>query len=98
MGAWEVGVCYSVFDGSDFTTANAAGTGVLGASAATVAPTVTVSTNKADAVTLGVKWMPNAYTRFLLNYVNTSFDTPVSANGVVLDGEKALTLRAQIDF
>ncbi len=97
-GAWELGLRYSAFDGSDFTTINAAGTGVLGAGAATLSPPVTVSTNKADAYTVQLKWLPNAYTRFLADYVQTSFETPVTANGVATDYEKAITLRAQFDF
>jgi len=97
-GAWEFAVRYSDFDGGDFTTTNAAGTGVLGAGAPTLTPPVTVSTNKADAYTIQLKWLPNAYTRFLVNYVKTNFDTPVTANGVTTDNEKAITLRAQFDF
>ena len=97
-GAWEFALRYSKFDGGDFTTTNAAGTGVLGAGAATLSPPVTVSTNKADAYTVQLKWMPNPYTRFLVNYINTSFDTPVTANGETTDKEKAITLRAQFDF
>ncbi|HKQ24403.1 MAG TPA: porin [Burkholderiales bacterium] len=97
-GAWEFAARYSKFDGGDFTTTNAAGTGVLGAGAATLSPPVTVSTNKADAYTVQLKWMPNAYTRFLVNYVQTNFDTPVTANGQTTDDEKAITLRAQFDF
>jgi phosphate-selective porin OprO and OprP len=97
-GAWEIGVRYSLFDGSDFTTANPAGTGVPGASSSTVAPPVAVPTGKAEAITLGLKWIPSPHARVLLNYVETRFDTPVIANGVVMDDEKALLLRAQVDF
>jgi phosphate-selective porin OprO/OprP len=97
-GAWEFALRYSAFDGSDFTTTNAAGTGVLGPGAATLSPPVTVSTNKADAYTVQLKWLANAYTRFLVNYVQTNFDTPVTANGVTTDNEKAITFRAQFDF
>jgi phosphate-selective porin OprO/OprP len=96
-GAWELGMRYSAFDGSDFTTTNPAGTGVL-AGNTSLSPPVTVSTNKADAYTVQLKWLPNAYTRFLVDYVQTSFDTPVTANGVATDDEKAITLRAQFDF
>ena len=97
-GAWELGFRYSAFDGGDFTTTNPAGTGVLGAGAATLTPPVTVSTNKADAYTAQLKWLPNPYTRFLINYIHTSFDTPVTANGVTTSNEKAITLRGQLDF
>ena len=87
-GAWELGLRYSRFDASDFTTTNSAGTGVLGAT----------STNKADAWTVGLKWIANPYTRFLLNYVQTEFDTPVTTNGVSYSDEKAVLFRAQFDF
>jgi phosphate-selective porin OprO/OprP len=87
-GAWEAGIRFSKFDASDFKTTNAAGTGVLTAGL----------TNEADAWTVGLKWLPNANTRFLLNYVDTDFETPVTLSGVTEDGEKALTLRAQFDF
>jgi hypothetical protein len=33
-----------------------------------------------------------------VNYVQTNFDTPVTANGETTDSEKAITLRAQFDF
>jgi len=88
-GAWELGLRYSSFDGSDFTPTNTAGTGVL---------PVNTSTAKADAYTAQLKWLPNAYTRFLVNYVYTSFDTPITVNGVTTSNEKALTLRGQLDF
>ena len=42
--------------------------------------------------------MPNAYTRLMANYTVTEFDTPIVVNGITMDEEKALTLRAQIDF
>lgn len=87
-GAWELGLRYSRFDASDFTAANPVGTGVLAAG----------FTNKADAVTLGLKWIPNEQSRFLLNWVRTSFATPVATGGTSVDGERALTLRAQVDF
>jgi phosphate-selective porin OprO/OprP len=67
-GAWELGLRYSAFDGSDFTTTNSAGTGVLAGNTSLSTP-VTVSTNKADAYTVQLKWLPNAYTRFLIDYV-----------------------------
>lgn len=87
-GALEAGLRFSKFDASEFKTTNAAGTGVLTAGL----------TNEADSWTLGLKWLPTPNSRFLLNYVDTDFDTPVTVNGVTEDGEKAITLRAQFDF
>ena len=88
-GAWEAALRYSNFDGTDYKlTGNPAGTGVLSAG----------STNKADAYTVQLKWLPNAYTRFLINYVYTSFDTPVTVNTVTTSSERAITLRGQFDF
>jgi phosphate-selective porin OprO/OprP len=92
-GAWELGFRYSAFDGTDFSDANAPDTGRLGATAP-----VQQSTNKADAYTLGLKWMPNAYARFLLDYINTDFSTPVSSAGRATSREQAVNFRAQVDF
>jgi len=91
-GAWELGVRYSSFDGGDFAAANAAGSGVLN----------TGFTNKADAYTIGLKWIPTPNTRFMLNYVKTNFDTPVTVlvggSPQQFNDEQAITLRAQVDF
>ena len=56
------------------------------------------STNKADAVTIGLKWIPDPLVRIIFNYVDTSYSTPILADGVPVNGEKALNLRAQLDF
>ena len=95
-GAFEIGVRFSQFDGEDFTTGNPAGTGVLGAG----------FTNKAEAWTVGLKWIMNPNTRMYLNYVKTDFDTPINvvAPGTPaqpaeqFDEEEAITLRLGIDF
>ena len=97
-GAWELGVRVSKFDATDFTFTNPVGTGVL---ANTCNVTPGTCTNKADAVTVGLKWIPNTNTRVYLNYVKTNFETPVGgvvvngANGTV-DSETAVTLRVGI--
>lgn len=96
-GAWELGARLSEFDAGDFTTTNPAGTGVL---AATCNGTG-ACTNKAKAVTIGLKWIPTTNTRVYLNYTKTKFDTQVggvvkdNANGTT-DNEKAITLRTAI--
>ncbi len=90
-GAWELGLRYSTMDATDFRTSNPAGTGQL--SAATLTPT-----NKADAWTVQLKWIQNVYSRWLVSYVHTRFDTPVTVNGISVNGEDAILLRAQVDF
>jgi phosphate-selective porin OprO/OprP len=90
-GAWEVGIRFSDFDASDFKTVangNPLNTGVLG----------TGRTNEADSWTVGLKWIANPNTRFLLNYVDTDFDSDVTIGNVTEDSEKSLTFRAQFDF
>jgi phosphate-selective porin OprO/OprP len=94
-GAWELGLRYSEFDASDFAPAGSSQPGRL--ATMQTAP-VTVGTTKAQAYTIGLKWLPNAYTRIQLNYVHTDFDTPIVAGGITTDKEDAITLRGQIDF
>lgn len=87
-GAVELGLRYSRLDAADFTAANPAGTGVLGAG----------MVNEADAWSLGAKWIVNPNTRFLANYVHTRFGSPVTVSGATLSKENAFTLRSQMDF
>ena len=58
----------------------------------------TTLTNKADAYTIGLKFIPQANARFLVNYVSTDFDTPVILFTKTMTKEKALMFRAQYDF
>ncbi len=89
LGAVELGIRFSKFDASDFKTTNTASTGVLAAN----------KSNEADAYTIGLKWMPTANSRFLLNYVKTDFDQAVLYNaGKTSKDDKALMFRAQYDF
>ena len=98
-GAFELGVRFSKFDAGDFTTTNSAGTGVLASNCNAAG----ICTNKADALTVGLKWVPNTNTRVYLNYIKTDFDTAVggvtdgSANTTV-KSEKAITLRTAVFF
>ena len=96
-GAWELALRYSKFDAGDFqkTGPTLAGSGVI----------PLTGTNKADAITLGLKWLPNPNVRLMLNYIQTKFDTPITVtstgrSGVAAtsDKERAITLRTQIDF
>ena len=50
--------------------------------------------NKAKSETVGLKWIPNHKTRFILNYVKTSYDTAISSR----TEEDAWILRTQVDF
>lgn len=90
-GAWELGLRYSTMDATDFRASNPPGTGQL--STATLVPT-----NKADAWTVQLKWIHNVYSRWLLSYVRTNFDTPVNVNGINVGHEDAVLFRAQVDF
>ncbi len=91
LGAVEFGVRYSKFDASDFTATGTASTPLLSSASA--------NTNKADAYTVGLKWLPTANARIMLNYVKTNFDTPiVAATGATVNDEKVLMMRTQYDF
>ena len=94
-GTWELGLRYSEFDATDFSPTAPPNAGRL---APTQTAPVTTGTNKATAWTVGLKWLPNAYTRLMLNVVRTKFDTPVTSAGVTVAEEEAVTFRAQFDF
>lgn len=79
LGAWQVGVRLSDFDGSDFTAASG-------------------KTTKATSLTYGLNWYVNDNVRFMLNFVETKYDSTVSVNGASLDKIKAIMLRSQISF
>lgn len=91
-GAFELGLRYSAFNGSDFTTANAAGTGVLASA--------TTASNQATAWTFQAKWIVNPNMRFIFDYVDTEFGNPVrfATGNVTTEHERALTMRAALDF
>jgi len=55
-------------------------------------------TNKADAITVGLKWVPITPVRIYLNYTQTDFDTPIAVTGGTADKEKAITLRTAVFF
>jgi len=85
-GALELGLRYSKFDASEFK-------------AILTAPTATTAfTSEASAWTGGAKWILNPNARIMLNYIDTSFETPIRVNSKLSDREKALVVRAQYDF
>ena len=99
-GLWEANFRYSSFDGTDFNNGNARYTGRPGPQPGqtTSFPNITQGTNKAYAYSAGLKWLPNLYTRIMLNVIRTEFDTPVVVNGRSTDYEHAITFRTQVDF
>ncbi|MBL8534190.1 MAG: hypothetical protein JNL33_10105 [Betaproteobacteria bacterium] len=92
-GAVELGLRYSRMDATDFRVSNTPGTGQMSSTSP-----VTQGATKAEAYTAQIKWIHNSYSRWLLSYVRTRFDMPVIVNGVAIDREEALLLRAQVDF
>ena len=88
---------YSKFDATDFATI--AGGATTGTPVMTTSTSSASYTNKADAYTVGLKWIPTANARVLLTYVKTDFDTPVlAATGETVNDEKVLMMRTQYDF
>lgn len=87
-GAWEVGVRYSKFDASDFSKTLAVNHGYL----------------ESDAMTAGIKFVPNPHVRFMLDYVKTDFENAgdgfagLMVNGKEVDDEKAILFRTQFAF
>ena len=98
MGAWEIGLRYSKFDASDFNSPLFVGAAATPANGVASAVSTTASTFKADAWTAGIKFVPNPNTRFLINYIRTSFDKPITIAGKPEDSENAITMRAQYNF
>ena len=100
-GLWEVGVRFSQFDASDYNVAGLA----QGSTLTTGVTTGARGFAKADAWTLGLKFLPTANTRLMLNYVMTDFNDVIGGatgglliNNERVDSEKALNMRAQWMF
>jgi phosphate-selective porin OprO and OprP len=96
-GALQIGARYSYVDAGDFSNTNLIYTG-RPATASGTNPNVSSLANKATAVTLGMKWMPDPYAAIFANVIQTNFDTPVGVNGMTLGRERAITLRAALEF
>ena len=102
-GAFQVGLRYDQFDGSDFKkTGNAAGTGILLNAPTSTIDGLLVATNQAESWTLGANWILNPNVRLMANLIRTNYDTPITVrvNGQndTLEHEDAITMRAQFDF
>ena len=100
-GTWQIGARYSTFDASDFNNAtfasiNGATTTAANGSVTTI--NTTNSTFEADAYTVGINFAPTPNTRFMLNYIETRFDTPILIEGSPEGKEKAITFRSQFNF
>lgn len=104
-GLWELGVRYSEFDASDYNAAGV-GNGVAGTTDSKIT-TLAAGYAKAEAWTLGLKFLPTANTRLMLNYVTTDFKDAIGnatgTGGIIVnqkrvDDEKALIMRAQWMF
>lgn len=98
-GAWEVGVRYSKFDAGDFDEVGIR----AGAGKDAQISTGASGYAKADALTVGVKFVPNPHVRFMLDYVKTDFEDQfgggsVSVNGKNEDDEQAILFRTQFAF
>ncbi len=108
-GAWELAMRYSEFDATDFPLVAA------GANAATLANGIggtyvgtninrPTGTNKAQAVTLGLKWIWTPNFKIYLNYTETLFNNAIrfAPTGLAVpysdDKERALTMRAAFDW
>ena len=93
-GAWEIGARYSGIDLIDFKNLPATSGYTAGAGAANV-----------NAVTVGIKFLPNMNSRFMLDYVSTDFEDLTTAapatllvNGRQETQEKAILFRTQFMF
>lgn len=107
-GAWELGLQFSSFDASDFpltgSTALAGGNPLTGTGTVQSAASGGTLTNRATAMSVGLKWIWNPNFKLYLNYVDTRFDNPIrftptgAAAPFTSDRERAITMRAAFDF
>jgi phosphate-selective porin OprO/OprP len=58
----------------------------------------TGKSNRATAMTYGVTWFATDNLRFMLNYVDTKFDSLVGSSGSRVNGDKAVMFRSQLSF
>jgi phosphate-selective porin OprO/OprP len=58
----------------------------------------TGKTTRATATTYGITWFATDNLRFMLNYVDTKFDSLVGSSGSRVNGDKAVMFRSQFNF
>jgi phosphate-selective porin OprO/OprP len=58
----------------------------------------TGKSNRATAMTYGVTWFCTDNLRFMLNYVDTKFDSLVGSSGSRVNGDRAIMFRSQLSF
>lgn len=98
-GTWQLGLRYAHVDASDFNTSSFAAAGGGSANGVTKINTSNNSnTFEAGAWTAGLNFVPNPNFRFMLNFIQTNFDTPIAIENKLRDKERAITARAQWNF
>jgi phosphate-selective porin OprO/OprP len=101
-GIWELGARFSQFDASDYNTA---GVGQSNGTDAAIT-TKTKGFAKANSYVVGLKFLPTANTKLMLNFIKTDFNDVIGSSatgGVIVNnervtGEKAINMRAQWMF
>jgi phosphate-selective porin OprO/OprP len=58
----------------------------------------TGKSNRATAMTYGLTWFTTENLRFMINYVDTKFDSLVGSSGSRVNGDRALMFRSQFNF
>ena len=58
----------------------------------------TGKSNRATAMTYGITWFCTDNLRFMLNYVDTKFDSLVGSSGSRVNGDRAIMFRSQLSF
>ena len=61
-------------------------------------PSIAGQSRQADAMTVGLKWIPTTNTRVYLNYIKTKFDEPVNIVGGTTEKENAVNVRLALWF